>query len=111
MWQNPQETHLFVWEILDEKLHFLCSVVKRSIYVCSDQHLLQKEVDYLTTKVLVKINDYPSETAENIIKNELRKENFNIANEPMTDITDSTETKLQLLSKMKGKDALIHLDV
>ena len=58
----------------------------------------------------------------NIIKNELPKENVNITNEPLTDTTGSTETKLQLflpfsgkqgiqlLSKMKGKDALIHFD-
>ena len=45
----------------------LKNLVKRSILICSDQHLLQKEVDYLR-KVFVKMNGYPSKTVENIIK-------------------------------------------
>ena len=54
------------------KIGTLKNLVKRSIIICSDQHLLQKELDYLR-KVFVEINDYPSKTVENIIKNETRK--------------------------------------
>ena len=40
-----------------------------------------KRLNYLR-KAFVEINDYPSKTVENIIKNELEKENVNITNEP-----------------------------
>ena len=56
------------------KIGTLKNLVKRSIIICSDQHLLQIELDHLR-KVFVEINDYPSKTVENIIKNELEKEN------------------------------------
>ena len=59
----------------------------------SDQRLLQIELDNLR-RVLVQINDYPSKTVENIIKNELEKENVDIINEPQTNTTDNSETKL-----------------
>ena len=42
----------------------------------------------------MQINDYPSKTVENIIKNELKKENVDIINEPQTNTTDNSETKL-----------------
>ena len=54
------------------KIGTLKNLVKRSIVICSDQHLLQKNLDYLI-KVFVKINDYSSKTVKNIIKNKLRK--------------------------------------
>ena len=44
----------------------------------------------------MQINDYPSKTVENIIKNELDKENVDITNEPQTNTTENSETKLQL---------------
>ena len=58
------------------KIGTLKNPVKGSILICSDQHLLQKRAGYLR-KVFIKINDYPSKTVENIIKNELQKENVN----------------------------------
>ena len=70
-------------------------LVKRSIIICSDQHLLQIELSHFR-KVCVEINDYPSKTVENIIKNELEKENFDITNEPQVSATANSETKLQL---------------
>ena len=64
------------------KIGILKNLVERSsIFICSDQHLSQNEVDYLR-KVFVKINNYPSKTVENVIKNELQKENVNMTNEP-----------------------------
>ena len=42
----------------------LKNLVKRSIIICSKQHLLQTELDNLG-KVFVQINDYPSKTVEN----------------------------------------------
>ena len=60
------------------KIGTLKNLVKRSIIICSDQHLLQKELDYLR-KVFVEINDYPSKTVENIIKNETRKKKMLIS--------------------------------
>ena len=50
----------------------LKNLVKRSIIIISDQHLLQNGLDYFR-KVFVEINDYPTKTVENIIKNELGK--------------------------------------
>ena len=84
------------------KFGTLKNLVKRSIIICSDQHLLQIELDHLR-KVFVEINDYPSKTVENIIKNELEKENIDITNEPQTNTTDNSETKLQLFLPFSGK--------
>ena len=54
------------------KIDKLKNLVKRSsIFICSDQHLLQKHVDYLKKVLLqnvVKINDYPSKTVEKITR-------------------------------------------
>ena len=60
------------------KIGTLKNLVKRSIIICSDQHLLQIELDHLR-KVFVKINDYPSKTVENIINNELEKKKILIS--------------------------------
>ena len=87
------------------KIGTIKNLVKRSIFICSDQYLLQKELDYLK-KVFVEINDYPSKATEKIIQNELKKEN--VTNEPQTDTTDNSETKLQLLLPFSGKQD-IHL--
>ena len=46
------------------KIGTLKNLVKRSIIICSKQHLLQTELDNLG-KVFVQINDYPSKTVEN----------------------------------------------
>ena len=46
------------------KIGTLKNLVKRSIIICSKQHLLQTELDNLR-KVFVQINDYPSKTVEN----------------------------------------------
>ena len=84
------------------KFGTLKNLVKRSIIICSDQQLLQIELDHLR-KVFVEINDYPSKTVENIIKNELEKENVDITNKPQTNTTDNSETKLQLFLPFWGK--------
>ena len=84
------------------KIGTLKNLVKRSIIICSDQHLLQIELDHLR-KVFVEINDYPSKTVENIIKNELEKENVDITNEPQTNTTGHWKTKLQLFLPFSGK--------
>ena len=57
----------------------LKNLVKKSIIICTEQHLLQIELDNLR-KVFVQITDYPSKTVENIIKNKLKKENVDIIN-------------------------------
>ena len=76
------------------KIGTLKNLVKRSIIICSDQHLLQIELDHLR-KVFVKINDYPSKTVENIINNELeKKKNFDFTNKPQTNTTNNSEIKL-----------------
>ena len=80
----------------------LKNLVKRSIIICSDQHLLQIELNHLR-KVYVEINDYPSKTVENIIKNELEKENFDITNEPQVSTTSNSEAKLQLFLPFSGE--------
>ena len=87
------------------KIGTLKNLVKRSIIICSDQHLLQIELDHLR-KVFVEINDYPSKTVENIIKNELEKENVDITNKPQTNTTDNSETKLQLFLPFSGKQGI-----
>ena len=84
------------------KFGTLKNLVKRSIIICSDQQLLQIELDHLR-KVFVEINDYPSKTVENIIKNELEKENVDITNEPQTNTTGHWKTKLQLFLPFSGK--------
>ena len=83
------------------KIGTLKNLVKRSIIICSDQHLLQIELDNLR-KVFVEINDYLSKTVENIIKNELEKENVEITNKPQTNTTDNSKTKL-VISSILGK--------
>lgn len=55
------------WEIGTFK-----NLVKGSFLICSEQHLLQKENEYLT-KVFLKITNYSSKSIENIISNELQK--------------------------------------
>ena len=87
------------------KIGTLKNLVKRSMNICSDQHLLQEEFDYLR-KVFVEINDYNFKTVENIIKNELGKENVNIANESQTNTTDNSETKLQLFLPFSRKQGI-----
>ena len=87
------------------KIGTLKNLVKRSIIICSDQHLLQIELDHLR-KVFVEINDYPSKTIENIIKNQLEQENFDITNKPQTNTTDNSETKLQLFLPFSGKQGI-----
>ena len=87
------------------KISTLKNLVKGSIIICSDQHLLQKELDYLR-KVFVEINDYPSKTVENILKNELEEENINITNELQTNTNDNSETKLQLFLPFSGKQGI-----
>ena len=57
-------------------------------------------------KLFIEINDYPSKTVENIIKNELEKENVDITNEPQTNTTDNSETKLQLFLPFSGKQGI-----
>ena len=64
------------------KIGTLKNLVKRSIFICSGPHLLQKELEYLG-KLFLEINNYLSKTVENIIKNELEKENINITNGPI----------------------------
>ena len=49
------------------KIGIFKNLLKRSVFICSDQHQLQKEFDYLR-KAFVTINDYLSKTAENIKK-------------------------------------------
>ena len=68
---------------------------KRINYYILWQHLLQIELDDLI-KVFVEINDYPSKTVENIIKNKLERENVDITDGAQTNATDNSETKLQL---------------
>ena len=87
------------------KIGTLKNLVKRSFVICSDQHLSQKEVDYLR-KVSPKINDYPSKAVENIIKNKLKKENVNITNEPQINTTDNNETKLHLFISFSGRQGI-----
>ena len=54
------------------KIDKLKHLVKRSsIFICPDQHLLQKDVNYLKKVLLqnvVEINDYPSKTVEKITR-------------------------------------------
>ena len=83
--------------LMQWKIGTLKYLIQRSI-ICSDQHPLPKELNYLR-KLFIEINDYPSKTVENIIKNELEKEKFNITNEPQTNTTDNSETKLNSLRK------------
>ena len=83
------------------KIGTLKNLVKRSIIICSDQHLLLIELDHLR-QVFIEINDYPSKTVENIIKNELEKENVEITNKPQTNTTDNSKTKL-VISSILGK--------
>ena len=57
-------------------------------------------------KVFVEINNYLSKTVENIIKNELEKENVNITNESQTNSADNSERKLQLFLPFSGKQGI-----
>ena len=74
--------------------------------ICSDQHVLQIELDHLR-KIFEEINDCPSKTVENVIKNKPEKENVNITNDPQTNTTDNSETKLQLFLPFSGKQDII----
>ena len=57
------------------------------------------EIYYYTLYIILlqvfEINDYPSTTVENIIKNKIETENTNITNEPQTNTTGNIEIKLQ----------------
>ena len=61
------------------KIGTLKNLVKISTIICFDQHLLRIELDHFR-KVFVEINDYPSKAVENIIKNELDRENVDNTN-------------------------------
>ena len=87
------------------KIGALKNLVKKSITICFDQQLLQKELDYLR-KVFVEKHDYPSETVKNIIRNELEKENVNINDEPQTSTTDNSKIKLQLFLPFSVKQGI-----
>ena len=99
------------------KIDTLKNLVKRSIIICSHQHLLWKEFDYLR-KVFVEINDCSSKAVENIIndcsskaveniiKNELEKGNLNITNQPQTNTTDNSKIKLHLFLPFSGKQGI-----
>ena len=78
---------------------------KRINYYILLQHLLQIELDNLI-KVFVEINDYPSKTVENIIKNELERENVDITGGAQTNATDNSEAKLQLFFPFSGKQGI-----
>ena len=81
------------------------NLVKRSILISSDQHLLQKQLDCLK-KVPVEINNYPSKRVENTIQNELEKGNINITNKSQTNTTDNRDTKLQKFLPFSGKEGI-----
>ena len=87
------------------KIGALKNLVKKSITICFDQQLLQKELDYLR-KVFVEKHDYPSKTVKNIIRNELEKENVNINDEPQTSTTDNSKIKLQLFLPLSVKQGI-----
>ena len=99
------------------KIDTLKNLVKRSVIICSHQHLLWKELDYLR-KVFVEINDCSSKAVENIIndcsskaveniiKNELEKGNLNITNQPQTNTTDNSKIKLHLFLPFSGKQGI-----
>ena len=87
------------------KIGALKNLVKKSITICFDQQLLQKELDYLR-KVFVGKHDYPSKTVKNIIRNELEKENVNINDEPQTSTTDNSKIKLQLFLPFSVKQGI-----
>ena len=65
----------------------------------------EKELDYKRT-VFIKINDYLAKTVDNIIKNELQKENIDIATEPKAmKQNKNNEIKIQLfLPFMENKE-------
>ena len=52
------------------------------------------------------MNDYQAKTVENIIKNELEKENVSITNKPQPNTTDISETKQQLYLTFSGKQGI-----
>ena len=54
----------------------------------------------------MEINDYPSKTVENIINNELEKENVDITNKPQASTTDNSKTKLQSFLAFLGKQSI-----
>ena len=87
------------------KIGTLKNSVKKSIIIGSDQHLLQIELAHLR-KVFAEINDYPSKTVEDIIKNELEKENVDITNELQTNTTDNSEIKPQLFLPFSGTQGI-----
>ena len=87
------------------KIGALKNLVKKSITICFDQQLLQKELEYLR-KVFVEKHDYPSQTVKNIIRNELEKENVNINDEPQTSTTDNSKIKLQLFLPFSVKQGI-----
>lgn len=88
----------FQWKsgILKKKL------LERSLLIYSNQYLLGKELDHLRT-VFIKTKDYPAKTVDYVIKNELQRENVDIANEPKANNTDNKKTKIQLFLPFSGK--------
>ena len=52
------------------KIGALKNFMKGSTLVCSNQYLLEKEIDHQRT-VFIEINYYPAKTVDNIIRNEL----------------------------------------
>ena len=85
-----------------EKWHIKKKLLERSLLIYSNQYLLGKELDHLRT-VFIKTKDYPAKTVDYVIRNELQRENVNIANEPKANNTDNKKTKIQLFLPFYGK--------
>ena len=81
------------------KIGTLRSLIKRSVIICSNQKLLEKELNYLRN-VFCRINNYPLKLVNDVIKKESEKTN-NVNNYENEHIEENKDT-IQILLPYAG---------
>ena len=76
----------------------LKNLIQRSISICSNENLLEDELNYLRN-VLTKVNDYPPKLVNSIIKIELEKN----SSDQQEVTTNATSKQIQLVLPYAGK--------
>ena len=76
----------------------LKNLIQRSILICSNEKLLQDELNYLKN-VFIKVNDYQPKLVNSIIKIELEKN----SNDQQEVTTNATSKQIQLVLAYTGK--------
>ena len=79
----------------------LRNLIQRSIMICSNKYLLEKEIDHLRN-VFVKINDFPYKVVNDIMNEELKKKNNKELNIVTENHSKENTEQIQLLLPFSG---------